>query len=113
MEGGHLSSHWLLALGASYKLLKAKHQPGFPGGLSGEESTCQRRRGETRVPSLSREDPLEEGVAAPPRPLPRSCLENPMDRGAWRAAVHGVAVSRMQMSTQITGRMAVVARGQG
>ena len=23
-------------------------------------------------------------------PLQRSCLENPMDRGAWRAAVHGV-----------------------
>ena len=23
-----------------------------------------------------------------------SCLENPMDRGAWRAAVHGVAKSR-------------------
>ena len=22
------------------------------------------------------------------------CLENPMDRGAWRAAVHGVAKSR-------------------
>ena len=26
-------------------------------------------------------------------PLQRSCLENPMDRGAWRAAVHGVAKS--------------------
>ena len=24
-------------------------------------------------------------------PLPYSCLENPMDRGAWRATVHGVA----------------------
>ena len=24
-------------------------------------------------------------------PLQYSCLENPMDRGAWRAAVHGVA----------------------
>ena len=24
-------------------------------------------------------------------PLQHSCLENPMDRGAWRAAVHGVA----------------------
>ena len=23
-------------------------------------------------------------------PLQYSCLENPMDRGAWRAAVHGV-----------------------
>ena len=26
-------------------------------------------------------------------PLPCSCLENPMDRGAWRAAVHRVAES--------------------
>ena len=24
-------------------------------------------------------------------PLQYSCLENPMDRGAWRAPVHGVA----------------------
>ena len=23
-------------------------------------------------------------------PLQYSCLENPMDRGAWRAAVHGI-----------------------
>ena len=27
-------------------------------------------------------------------PTPVSCLENPMDRGAWWAAVHGVAKSR-------------------
>ena len=27
-------------------------------------------------------------------PLQYSCLENPMDRGAWQAAVHGVAKSR-------------------
>ena len=31
-------------------------------------------------------------------PLQYSCLENPMDRGAWRAAVHGVAESRTQLS---------------
>ena len=28
-------------------------------------------------------------------PLQYSCLENPMDRGAWRATVHGVAESDM------------------
>ena len=28
-----------------------------------------------------------------------SCLENPMDRGAWRAAVHGVAKGRTRLST--------------
>ena len=27
-------------------------------------------------------------------PLQYSCLENPMDGGAWRAAVHGVAESQ-------------------
>ena len=27
-------------------------------------------------------------------PLHYSCLENPMDRGAWRATVHGVSKSR-------------------
>ena len=27
-------------------------------------------------------------------PLEYSCLENPMDRGAWRATVHGVAKSQ-------------------
>ena len=26
-----------------------------------------------------------------------SCLENPMDRGAWRATVHGVAKSQTQL----------------
>ena len=31
-------------------------------------------------------------------PLQYSCLENPMDRGAWWAAVHGVAKSRARLS---------------
>ena len=31
-------------------------------------------------------------------PLQYSCLENPMDGGAWWAAVHGVAQSRTQLS---------------
>ena len=30
--------------------------------------------------------------------LQYSCLANPMDRGAWWAAVHGVAKSRTQLS---------------
>ena len=43
---------------------------------------------ETWDPSLCWEDPLEEGMATP---LQYSCLENPMNRGAWRPTVHGVA----------------------
>ena len=31
-------------------------------------------------------------------PLQSSCLENPMDRGAWQAAVHGVSKSRTRLS---------------
>ena len=31
-------------------------------------------------------------------PLQYSCLENPMDGGAWWAAVHGVAKSRKRLS---------------
>ena len=31
-------------------------------------------------------------------PLQYSCLENPMDGGAWWAAVHGVATSRTRLS---------------
>ena len=31
-------------------------------------------------------------------PLQYSCLENPMDRGAWEAAVHEVAKSQTRLS---------------
>ena len=40
-------------------------------------------------------------------PLQYSCLENPMDRGAWRATVHGMAKSwtrLKQLSTHTCGR---------
>jgi len=43
---------------------------------------------ETQLLSLGREDSLEEGMATQ-----FSCLENPMDRGAWWATVHSVAKS--------------------
>ena len=42
---------------------------------------------ETRVRSLGQEDALEKRLS---NPLHYSCLENPMDRGAWWATVHGV-----------------------
>ena len=31
-------------------------------------------------------------------PLQYSCLENPMDGGAWKAVVHGVMKSRIRLS---------------
>ena len=36
-------------------------------------------------------------------PLQYSCLENPMDRGAWRAEVHGVAKSQTGPSMHVRG----------
>ena len=53
---------------------------------------------ETWVRCLGWEYPLEEGIAAP---LLYSCLENPMDRGAWQAAAHRVAKSWTRLSTHI------------
>ena len=46
---------------------------------------------EILVRFLGQEDPLEKENG---NPLQYSWLENPPDRGAWRAAVHGVAESR-------------------
>ena len=46
---------------------------------------------ETWVQSLSWKDPLEEGMATHSSIL---AWRIPMDRGAWRAAVHGVAESQ-------------------
>ena len=45
---------------------------------------------ETQARFLGGKDPLEKGNG---NPLQYSCLENPMDRGAWWATVHGVSKS--------------------
>ena len=61
---------------------------GFPSGSDGKAS------------AYNAEDPGSiPGLGISPgegnsNPLQYSCLENPMDRGAWWATVHGVAKSR-------------------
>ena len=50
---------------------------------------------ETWLQSLGGEDPLEEGHGSP---LQYSCLENPVDGGAWWASVHGAARNQTQLS---------------
>ena len=58
---------------------------GFPGGSDGKESTCD--AGDLgSVPGSGRSSGGGNGS-----PLQYSFLENPMDRGAWWAAVHRVA----------------------
>ena len=51
---------------------------------------------ETWVQTLGWEDPSGVGNG---KPLQYSCLENPMDRGAWQATVHGVTKNWPQLST--------------
>ena len=55
---------------------------------------------ETWVRSLGREDPLEEGMAPVFQSLHSRILAwgIPMDRGAWRATVHGITKSWIQLS---------------
>ena len=58
---------------------------GFPGGSDDKESACN--AGEPgSILGLGRSPGEVNG-----NPLQYSCLENPMDRGAWRATVRGVA----------------------
>ena len=52
---------------------------------------------ETWVRSLGWEDPLEEGMATHSSIL---AWRIPMDRGAWRATVHGVEKSWTQLSNE-------------
>ena len=46
------------------------------------------------VPGLGRSSGVRNG-----NPFQYSCLDNSMDRRAWRATVHGVTKSRTQLST--------------
>ena len=50
---------------------------------------------ETWVRSLGQEAPLEKEIGYP---LQHSCLENSMDRGAWRATGYEVAKSQTRLS---------------
>ena len=48
----------------------SKAVPSFPGGTSGKEPTCQRRRQESQVLFLGQENALEEGMQLTPVFLP-------------------------------------------
>ena len=72
-----------------------------PGGL--KSTGFQRKFGISAKTRLKKSNsyflriklPTGEGNGTP---LQYSCLENPMDRGAWKAAVHGVAKSQARHS---------------
>ena len=65
---------------------------GFPGGSEVKASACS--VGDLgSIPGSGRSPGEGNGSS-----LQYSCLENPMDRGAWRATVHGVAKSQTWLS---------------
>ena len=82
---------------------------GFPRGSVGKESTCT--AGDLgSIPGLGR-----SLVAGKVYPLKHSCLENPMDWGAWQATVHRVVKSwtrlkRLSTQTHRTLRMTLKQR---
>ena len=51
------------------------------------------------IPGLGRSPRGGDG-----KPLQYSCLENPMDRGAWQSTVHGVTKSWTFLGTHTGGR---------
>ena len=64
----------------------------LPGGSDDKESVCN--TGDPgSIPRLGRYPGEGNGNS-----LQYSCLENPVDRGAWWAKVHGVTKSRTQLS---------------
>ena len=60
---------------------------GFPGGSDGKESACN-VGDPALILGLGRSPGEGNG-----NPLQYSCLENPIDRGAWRATVDGLTKS--------------------
>ena len=71
----------------------------FPGGSDWKESACN--AGDPHLIPGSGRSPGEGNDS----PLQYSCLETPMERVAWRAAVHGVAQSRTRLSDKHTHTM--------
>ena len=61
-----------------------KNPPASAGDLGGVGSISESRRS----PGVGNGNPLQY-----------SCLENPMDRGAWQAPVHGITKSQTRTST--------------
>ena len=71
---------------------------GFPGGSQVKNPpTNAGDAGDTGLASRSGRSP----GGGNGDPLQCSCLENPMDRGAWWATVHRVAKSQIQISMKI------------
>ena len=76
----------------NFKIKTITRDKGFPGGSDCGQSACNTEdlgsiSGSGRSPGRGNGNPFQY-----------SCLENPMDRGTWWAAVHGVAKSHTRLN---------------
>ena len=75
--------NWEIGIDIYIPLILCIKQVGFPGGASGKESASN--AGDLgSIPGSGRSPGEGHG-----NPLPHSCLENPMDSGAWCASPQG------------------------
>ena len=84
-------SLFIVSLSLGLEKLLVTVSKGFPGGSAGKESACNAGDmgfipGSGRSPGGGNSNPLQY-----------SCLDNPMDRGAWWATVHGVTKSQTRL----------------
>ena len=85
-------------------MISIKEFEGFPGGSvvknlpanAGDIRDMDLMPGSGRSPGGGHDNPFQY-----------SCLENPMDRGAWRATVHGVAKSWTQLKLLSTAEHSI------
>ena len=68
------------------------NRKGFPGGSDGKES-AQNVGDPILIPGVGRSPGEGHG-----NPFQYSCLENPMDRGAWQATVYKVTKSQTRLN---------------
>ena len=78
--------------GSMSSLLQNSGWRGFPDGSDGKESACK-ARDPGLIPGSGRSSGGGHG-----NPIEYSCLENPMDRGAQWATVHGVSKGQTWLS---------------
>ena len=88
------AEHVLISL--ARVLCQVSEEKGFLGGSAGKESTCTAGDpgsipGSGRSPGAGNANPLQY-----------FCLENLMDRGAWRATVRGVTRSQLDITERLT-----------
>ena len=97
------------------KLWKILNEMGIPDHLicllrnlyAGQEATVRSGHGTTDCFQIGKSSMSSgEGNGTP---LQYSCLENPMDRGAWKAAVHGVteAWTRLKRLSSSSSRLVI------